>query len=401
MIVRSPAWVVAGVRRWRAVFVAAVLLGGCCGGPPTLAQEGLPSEETSATDGMTPAIGCQPIIRAGLGERLDEKLRDLAGKGFSGVVLVARGGHVELAQGYGLADRGAKTRWTLATVFDIGSITKQFTGAAILRLELDGKLRVDDPLAAHFAEVPADKQAITIHQLLTHTAGLLDVLGEDYDPLERDDFVRQLWAAPLVAPPGTEHRYSNAGYSLLAVIIERVTGESYEAALSRLVLTPAGLHETGYRLPRWPVERVARGYRFGGDWGVPNEKRWAADGPYWNLRGNGGLLSTAGDLYRWYLALETDDVLPAEARARWQFPHVLEGPRARSSYGYGWSIMPTPRGTRMIWHDGSNGAFFADYRNYVDEEYFVLTATNNAADRRLGYQRAVVEIIFPQPPAVP
>lgn len=364
--------------------------------PPMVDRIEASADDVASADEV---VGGPPVVAAGLGQRLDERLSELAARGFSGVVVVARGPVVELAQGYGLADRRAKIPWTPATVFDIGSVTKQFTGAAILRLEVDGKLRVDDTLAEHFPDAPADKRAITIHQLLTHTAGFLDVLGEDYDPLEREDFVQGLFAAPLLTPPGTVHRYSNAGYSLLAVIIERVTGESYETALRRLVLAPAGLRETGYRLPQWPAGRVARGYRFGGDWGVPHEKRWAADGPYWNLRGNGGLLSTAWDLYRWHLAMETDAVLPAEARARWQAPHVPEGPRAPSSYGYGWSIMPTPRRTRMIWHDGSNGAFFADYRHYVDEGFFVLTATNNAADRRLGYQKAVIETVFAPPTA--
>ncbi len=342
------------------------------------------------------AVGGPPVVSLGLGSELDRQLRPLAADGFGGVVVVARGGRVELAQGYGWASAEQQIPWTPDTVFDIGSLTKQFTSAAVLRLVQEHRLSLDDTLGTFFPSAPAEFQAITLHQLLTHTAGLAPDLGDDYEPLAREAFLARCFATPLRSPPGKEHHYSNVGYSLLAALIELTCGESYETALSRLVLTPAELHETGYRLPNWPAERLAHGYRLGGHWGVPNEKRWSADGPYWNLRGNGGLLSTAWDLVRWHQAMQGDRILADEARRLWRTPHVPEGPRAASSYGYGWTIAPTGRGTTLVWHNGGNGVFYADFRHYVEEDVLVIYATNLAEAGRFRVQRAVDANVFPR-----
>jgi CubicO group peptidase (beta-lactamase class C family) len=266
---------------------------------------------------------------ADLGRKLDQYLGRLEKLGFSGTVLVAKDGKVVLEKGYGLADRERRIPMAADSVISIGSITKQFTAAAILKLEMQGKLRVEESIGRFFPTAPAEKAAITIHQLLTHTAGLDSDYGpSDYEAVSRDEILRRVFAAPLRSAPGKEHFYSNAGYSLLAAIVEIVAGQSYERFVRENLFEPAGMHATGYKLPKWRDGQVAHGYRDGQDWGTILDKPWAEDGPYWNLRGNGGIHSTAGDMYRWHVALEGEAILSKAAKEKFFKPHVAEGPGA-------------------------------------------------------------------------
>lgn len=333
-------------------------------------------------------------VRGTLGARLDEHLTRAARFGFAGAILVAKDGEVILHKGYGLADRERGLPVTAETVFDIGSITKQFTAAAILALEEQGRLRVSDTIGRYFDAVPPDKARITLHHLLTHTSGLEGDFGSDYDQMPRDSLVRIALGSKLLWAPGTRYQYSNAGYSLLGAIVEKVSGQPYERFLHERLFRPAGLARTGYRLVEWPREAVAVGYRGTERWGTPLDHAWAPDGPYWHLRANGGLLSTVGDLYRWHLALETDRVLSDSSRAKAFRKWVPESEDGDSFYGYGWAVEPTPRGTTLISHNGGNGYFFADFRRYVDDRVVVTFATNESANQAV--ENDVVRLVFGQ-----
>lgn len=275
-------------------------------------------------------------VKGEAGKKLDERFTALAAKDFSGVILVVQDGAVVLAKGYGLADRAGKVPYSTDTVFDIGSITKPFTASAILKLEMDGKLKVTDPITKFFKDVPEDKKEITLHHLLTHTAGFKDSLGGDYDKIDRDAFVKLALASKLRFKPGKSYSYSNVGYSLLGAVIEQVTGLSYEVYLHDSLFKPAGMTKTGYVLPKWGKGELARGYQKDQDWGTPLDRAWAEDGPHWHLRANGGLLSTVGDLYRWSVTLQGEDVLSKEAKQQQLAPHVSEGLLGGGNhYGYG------------------------------------------------------------------
>ena len=243
-----------------------------------------------------------------LGEKLD---RWLVAADFRGNVLVSKGGVVLLRKGYGLADRENGVPYTADTVFDVGSITKQFTAAAILKLELQGKLRVEDPIGKFFPGVPDDKKSITLHHLLTHTSGLESDFAGDYDPVLRDEYVKRILASTLRSKPGDVYFYANSGYSLLGAVVEIVSGKPYEQYLRENFFLPAGMPDTGYKLPGWPQAKVAVGYRDGKRWGRINEKPWDKAGPYWALRANGGISSTLDDMLRWHVALTGDTVLSA------------------------------------------------------------------------------------------
>jgi CubicO group peptidase (beta-lactamase class C family) len=343
-----------------------------------------------------------PVVTGELGTKLDDFLSRLADWGFAGTIVVAKDNQVVLAKGYGLADRDKKIPMTTDTVISIGSITKQFTAAAILKLEMQGKLKVTDSIDKYFTGVPEDKKSITLHHLLTHSSGLVSDFGDDFEKVTRDEIVRRAMASKLLWKPGHRYRYSNAGYSLLGAILEIVSGRPYEAFLHDNLFVPTGMMQTGYRLAKWKTEDIARGYDHGKRFGTILERPWAQDGPYWNLRANGGIHSTIGDMYRWYRALEGEAILSKEAKEKLFKPHVPEGPMQTSFYGYGWSISTTPRKTKLIGHNGSNGIFYAAFGNFVDEGIFAYLATNDSefANNRLEnwLARAIFGGNYPTPP---
>jgi CubicO group peptidase (beta-lactamase class C family) len=270
------------------------------------------------------------------------------------------------------------------TVYDVMSMSKQFTAAAILKLQMMGKLTVDDPISRFFPSAPAVTAAITVRQLLTHTAGLAEALGDDYDPVSRDELVEAALASTLVSAPGAEHHYSNVGYSLLAAIIEVVAGASYETFLARELFEPAGMHSTGYVLPDWDDDLVAIEYDAQGDpHGRPFEHPWSDDGPYWNLLGNGGLLSTARDLFQWHVALQGDAILDAAAKTQLFEPAVREEPDGESFYAFGWAVQETRFGT-VASHDGGNAWSFGILTRLLDQGIMLFWITNQAVDAAAG-----------------
>jgi CubicO group peptidase (beta-lactamase class C family) len=321
-------------------------------------------------------------------------MRRMTARGFSGALLVAKEGKIILAKGYGLSDRQRGVPVTAATVFTVGSITKQFTATAILKLQQMGKLNVHDPITRFFPDVPLDKADITLHHLLTHTAGFPGAIGDDFEPIGRQEFVALAMRTPLLFAPGERYHYSNVGYSLLGAIIEELTGRPYERFLHEHLFAPAGMAETGYVLPSWKEGQLAHGYRGARDWGTLRDHPWGSDGPYWHLRANGGILSTVGDLYKWHLALESDCILPDSLRALLSHPFVREGPDADSFYGYGWSISTTPRGTRLVAHSGGNGIFSADLLRFLDEGVAIICLANGAGKPAWQVSQSVARIVF-------
>jgi len=302
-------------------------------------------------------------------------------KGSSGTLVVARDGEMLDCRGWGLSDREEEVAAGCDTVYDVMSMTKQFTAAAILKLQMQGRLQVTDPLGRYVADVPPDKSGITLQHLLTHTAGLTDSLGGDYDPLSRSDLVAAALASELRSAPGTTYHYSNVGYSLLAVIIEEASGVGYEEYLAEELFGPAGMTSTGYVLPAWDPADVAVEYDARDrPQGRPFEHPWAEDGPYWNLRGNGGLLSTARDMYRWYVALESEQVLDAQAKRELFRPRVLEEPGGDTRYAYGWVVMETARGT-VQWHNGGNGWSYGEITRVPEARAMVFWVTNQVSGR--------------------
>jgi CubicO group peptidase (beta-lactamase class C family) len=309
---------------------------------------------------------------------VEEFLDDTLPDGTSGTVVAARGDEIAHCRGFGLADRAAKVAAGCDTAYDTMSMTKQFTAAAILKLEMMGKLRVTDPMSKFVGPVPDDKRAITLHHLLTHTAGLTEQLGGDYEALSRSEMLDGALESELRSAPGTEYSYSNLGYSILAAIIEQASGTSYERFLASHLFEPAGMRHTGYVLPEWRPEQVAVEYDENGEpKGKPSDHPWAEDGPYWNLRGNGGMLSTAHDMFRWHVALRGEEILSKSAKDKMFKPHVPEEEGGDSYYGYGWVVSPTDEG-RIVWHDGGNGWSLGIMARFPDQDTMVFWVSNHA-----------------------
>jgi len=336
------------------------------------------------------------ILAGSVGTSLDQRMRQAEADGFSGVILAAHKGHIVIAKGYGWADKDRGLAFDSSTVFDIGSITKQFTGAAIVKLETMGKLRVDDLMSRYIEGVPEDKATITIHQLLTHTAGFPDSLGDDYEKVDTEDFLKLALGCKLRHAPGEKYDYSNVGYSLLGIIIEKVSKMSFEAFLHSELFAPAGMEATGYALPDWKTLRVARGYQRGWkDWGTPLDHPWGSDGPWWHLKANGGILSNVHDMYRWHQALGLGVVLPPEAVAKLQTAYVKEsGLLSSTSYGYGWVVEKTKDGKTMISHNGSNAIFYAEIRRWIEDDKVLIVASNRADFWALKIVKSLSEILL-------
>ncbi|HKP47618.1 MAG TPA: serine hydrolase domain-containing protein [Pyrinomonadaceae bacterium] len=323
--------------------------------------------------------------------RIDHYLQKAARNGYSGSVLLASNGKILLQKGYGFADSENKIPFTADTVFDIGSITKQFTAACILKLEMQGRLSVQDPLSKFFEGLPEDKKTITLHQLLTHTAGMTDSLGGDEDWIGREEYLQKAFNSKLVNPPGT-YAYSNVGYSILAAVVEKVSGREYEAFLAKEILTPAGMKQTGYILPKWDKSKMAIGYKSGQRWGTTFDQSNYRKGVTWHLKGNGGIHSTVGDLYLWTRALRGNAVLSPAAKQKYFAPQVKTGDR--ESYGYGWSVETNQRNETVITHNGGNGSFMDTVMMLPQKDFVAIVSTNRFPKNTDTIVRRIDRILF-------
>lgn len=316
------------------------------------------------------------IVNSEKGVALGQFLTRLHKFGFHGSVLVAQKGEIVLHHAYGLSQPENNVSWTVKTPASIGSVVKQFTGAAIMKLEMRDEVSTDDLISKYFENVPDDKQGVTLHHLLTHLAGLPGSLGFDFDAISKEQYLNEALAVTLTSTPGEMYAYSNVGYSLLAMIVEQVSGIGFEEFLRKEFFDPLGMSSTGWRIPEWDPTEVALSHdnaaKFNSLLNLPDER--------WHIEGNGGLYSTPADMYRWYLALQDDVILSSAAKKKIFTRHIPEGPEGRSFYGYGWVVMDTRRGGDVIWHNGGGAAgAFAMYQ-YVNDSAVFIVFTNRRMD---------------------
>jgi CubicO group peptidase (beta-lactamase class C family) len=305
------------------------------------------------------------IVNGVIGETVHKYLERLVPFGFAGAVLVSQHGEILLNHGNGLANIPKQTPNRAGTVFNLGSITKQFTAAAILRLEMSGALSTEDSIARFLPDVPPDKQVITLHHLLTHTAGTPPYSGEDYEAASRQEMIQTVLETRLLFAPGSAYRYSNTGYSLLAAVVEIVSGREYEQFLAEEFFQPAGMTDTGYRMPGWDFDRLARGYVNGEDQGIPLEKVY----PSWNVMGNGEMLSTTHDMYLWHLFLKNGHALSDAALKKLWTPFL-------QNYAYGWEVQETSFGP-VVEHNGAGDTgMSADLKWYTAAGVLVVLFSN-------------------------
>lgn len=239
---------------------------------------------------------------------IESMFAEAAADGFVGAALVTLDGQRRFAQGYGFANETTQAPNTTHTAFDVGSLMKDFTAAAVFLLDEQGRLSVSEGLASVLPDVPDDKAAITLLEIVQHRAGFQeyhDTEG-DFEPMTRSEARARILGEELLFEPGTDEEYSNAGYTLLADVIETVSGQPFTDFVRQELFAPAGMKESGfYSDGLWQTVETAVGY--GSDtFGDNDPATW----PYtWALVGNGGLVSTVEDLERWLDALEAGKVL--------------------------------------------------------------------------------------------
>ena len=308
------------------------------------------------------------------------------GDGPGAAVLVAQNGSVLLERGYGLANIGHRVAVTPETRFRIGSISKQFTAAAILKLQEEGKLSIDDKLSKFIADYPRGDE-VTVHHLLTHTSGIHSYTGKpDFLDtvtvgVEPEPHIKSFKNDPYDFDPGKQWSYNNSGYFLLGYIIEKVSGQSYDKYLRQTFFEPLGMRDTGVHEATAILDHEATGYSY--------ENGRLSKALDWNMSragGAGALYSTVRDLYRWNEAVFNGKVL-SEASLKAAFTPVKTAaddaaePK-EAGYGYGWGIQKL-RGLREIAHGGGLHGFVT-FLLRLPQEHFTVAVLVNCAPPRPG-----------------
>lgn len=316
---------------------------------------------------------------------------------FMGAVLVARGDEVLFQGGYGKADLELDVPNTPESVFRLGSLTKQFTAAAILQLQEQGLLDINDTVDRYLPGYPHGDE-ITIYQLLNHTSGI-----PDYEFLESkmvyrnavslDALMAKFSDLPFDYTPGSQFKYSSSGYVILTAIIEKVSGQSYADYLAEHIFQPLGMEATRYDNADTVLPGRASGYTWDGD-AYHNAEFFDMS----NAAGAGGLVSTVGDMYKWDHALYTDAVLSAAAREAYFAPSVRmeEG----MSSAYGWMIMDTPEHTLAV-HGGEINGFLTFVIRDPTTQLYVIVLSNVENQAAVDVAQGLAAIAYGEPYDMP
>ncbi len=313
---------------------------------------------------------------------------------FTGTVLVAQGGEILVNEGFGQANVQAGTPNLPHTQFRIGSLTKQFTAAAILKLQEQGRLSVQDQLATYLPDYPFGNE-ITIHQLLTHTAGIPnyerrpDLPDVVQSPIPLDDLIATFSSQPLQFPPGQQYEYSSSGYVLLTKIIELVSGQSYDDYLQDQFFTPLNMLHTGYDYLSPDLPNPAVGYLLtpgGPRPAILTDSSWPT--------GAGALYSTVEDMYRWDRALYGDQVLSSASREAFFTPHV--DTRQGADYSYGWDIGTTV-GRTSIAHGGGIFGFASFMTRFPEDDAAIIVLSNGIQMPPRIIAEGLAQILFGTP----
>jgi CubicO group peptidase (beta-lactamase class C family) len=289
----------------------------------------------------------------------------------NGSVLVAQKGKILLHKGYGLANVATQLLNDTLIRFPILSLTKSFTATAILKLQEEGKLSVKDKLSKYFPDYQyGDK--VTIEELLTHSSGIdnyTDIVGEEDSsiinhPISKERILEVFYKKPLEFSPGSQYSYSNSGYFLLGLIIEKVTGKHYEQFVREAILNPLEMTHSGLDFINLPQSIKAQGYNIFDATQQRPYKHYDSTYAY----SAGAIYSTTGDLYKFAQAIASHKILSSET---WQVAFK----RRMNDYGYGWKI-GNLFGRDYIRHDGGYPGFMSDFIYYPKEDITIIILNN-------------------------
>lgn len=342
--------------------------------PQTTFVSATPAPTEMPTEAPTAASTSTQTTEVQLASQIDDFLIALVEQDlFSGTILVASGGKVLISKGYGMADLENEVPNTPQTKFRLGSITKQFTAMAILQLQQEGKLNVQDPICKYMTnDCPEAWESITIQHLLSHTSGIHNFTDTPGYPNFKKQSVKpyqiisQFRDLPVDFMPGEKWSYSNSGYIILGYIIEKVSGQSYAIFLQKHIFEPLQMADTAYANNLMVIKHRAAGY---------SSKYTNADYidmsvPY----AAGGVISTVEDLFRWDQALYTDELIPQALRDE-MFTPFVPVPDTNLGYGYGWFIGKQLDHV-LISHGGNIEGFCAKIDRYPSEKVTIIVLSN-------------------------
>ena len=324
---------------------------------------------------VTPDNKSEYLFKSESHAQIDSVMNKYAGEGFSGSVLVLMKDKKIINKSYGFANESTKTKNTSQTCFNVASISKLFTAAAILKLESEGKLKTGDLLNKYFGEMAGQKNTATIQDLLCHTAGLVK-RGTSLNYSNRDSLIASVKRAPMESLPGREYRYTNVGYSLLAAIVEISSGISYEKYLLENIIRPAGQLNIGHAWEKRMLSLpTATGY---------NEKGVAepADASNWGDKGASSLVMTPNDLYKWLKALNEGKIITKSQLVKMLFDFN----KGNESYAFHKEILTDS--TKVFWKGGGHPGFESQLVFYPQKETVIIFFIN----KNIGLRKK----IFPE-----
>jgi len=312
-----------------------------------------------------------------------------ADKGFSGVVLIAENGKPIYHNSFGYRKFADKIPMQTSDIFELASVSKQFTAMIIMMLQEKGKLNYDD-LVEKYLEIPY--KGITIRHLLTHTSGLPDyqeIMDQHWDKSKvagNQEILEYLnkYAPPKLFEPGAKYEYSNTGYVLLASIAEKASGKDFIRMSRKWIFKPLKMKSTNIRTlkQKAATENFALGHI-----NVPERKEYvradsfpSSDYTIWlgNRKGPGRVSSTAGDLLKWDQALYTEKLVKQSTLQEAYKPMKLNNDSI-SNYGFGWYLRKTPDGESAVFHTGDNPGYSTVIVRYPDKNKTIIMLSNNAA----------------------
>ncbi|MBX7221007.1 MAG: beta-lactamase family protein [Blastocatellia bacterium] len=334
---------------------------------------------------------------------------------FSGAVLIAEKGRILFRRGYGFADVEAKIPYTPETRHAVASLTKMVTSAAALKLRDQGKLKLEDSICTYLAECPETWKPVTIQHLMRHTSGIpdyeekLDIGSDAYlefmkQPGATAKIMADARKLPLDFKPGEKFNYSNTGYILLSLVVEKAAGKPFVEYVTETLLKPAGMTQSGFfgagRIPK----NLANGYthKLGDkDWGQLLEGFSLTAGHLKKLpqlaltppAGDAGLYTTVDDLYRWSQVMDGGKVISAAEVAE-IFTPGLDG------YGYGWFVGKGFNRKRMR-HDGFLPGYISDFVKFPDDQTTIIAVSNLERVRLRTVMRDLTAIVFGAPYDMP
>ena len=291
-------------------------------------------------------------------------------------LLVVKSGKIVRADGFGLANVELQVPVKPETIFQSGSVGKQFTATAVMMLVEEGKVGLDDLLTKYFADAPASWKEVTVRELLSHTAGFGDY-PKDFN-FRKDwtegELLKEVAGIPLAFSPGTKWKYSNLGYLTLGIVIHRVTGEFYGDFLKRRIFQPLDMQSARIISEADIVPNRSAGYRLVK--GELKNQKWVA--PMVNTTADGSLYFSILDLAKWDAALYTEKLLKhSSLELMWTPVKLKSGQPNKSNYGFGWYIEDRA-GHRCIRHSGAWQGFETAIDRYVDDQLTVVVLANLA-----------------------